>query len=128
MPIKKRAGCTSYASVDNDFLLYNKAVTTPVKTGGTTGRVLKKNGGNIKDLPLPASVINLANSFTNPKNGGCGCASSGMRKGGAVELAPFAAALAFLAARMSVDDKLNFNKLLGIKRSSTSSSSRSKKA
>lgn len=124
MPSKKSAGCTSYASVDNDFLLYNKAVTTPVKTGGT-GRVLKKNGGNLKDLPLPASVINLANSFTNGRsNGGCGCASSSMRKGGAIELAPFAAALAFLAARMAVDDKLNFNKLLGVKKSSTSSRSR----
>ena len=37
-------------------------------------------------------------------------------KGGAVELAPFAASLAFLAARMSMDDKLNFSNLLNFNR------------
>lgn len=42
--------------------------------------------------------------------GGCPTCNS-KTKGGAVELAPFAASLAFLAARMSMDDKLNFTNL-----------------
>ena len=55
--------------------------------------------------------------MTAAKGGNGGCSSCGTRggaKGGAVELAPFAASLAFLAARMAVDKELNFKKLLGM--------------
>ena len=68
-----------------------------------------KKGGNLdllsagKDLLYNTNAI-LANNllYESKKNGGCNC-SSKMRKGGAIELAPFAAAVALLAARYMAD-------------------------
>ena len=53
-----------------------------------------KQGGNL-DLLYKTNAL-LSN------NGGCGC-STNMKKGGAIELAPFAAAVALMAARYMAD-------------------------
>jgi hypothetical protein len=109
----KKAGCSSYASVSDDYILYNKSVK-PVSGGRKY-----KNGGNfMSSLPGAFQDATTAlNKMTATKGGNGGCTSCGNRggaKGGAVELAPFAASLAFLAARMAVDKELNFKKLLGM--------------
>lgn len=123
----KKAGCSSYANVSDDYILYNKSVK-PVSGGR------KSKGGNfLSSLP---SAFNDATAAINKMkiggNGGCSSCSSrggsrGGARGGAVELAPFAASLAFLATRMAVDKELNFNKILGMKKK-TSSSKTSKSA
>ncbi len=119
----KKAGCSSYANVSDDYILYNKSVK-PVSGGR------KSKGGNfLSSLP---SAFNDATAAINKMkiggNGGCSsCSSRGGARGGAVELAPFAASLAFLATRMAVDKELNFNKILGMKKK-TSSSKTSKSA
>lgn len=109
MSKSKKAGCSSYASVSDDYILYNKAVK-PVSGGA------KKKGGDFMGS-LPKAFDDVTKALTTPKtggNGGCAtCGSRGGSKGGAVELAPFAASLAFLAARMAVDKELNFKKLMG---------------
>lgn len=187
MPQRKKAGCNSYASVTDEYTLYNKeasAVVAPppaTKTGG-----VRRRGGNSSLTDALSSMSSLGvntntlsqgmNSLfgapeTAPaapsvtggnrrsKRGGSSCSAtryggfyeevppvsttqqstydgldtvtkmlmdpvknlststiggSRGRRGGAVELAPFAASLAFLAARMSMDDKLNFSKLLNL--------------
>lgn len=61
-------------------------------------------------------------------NGGCGCASGSMRKGGnitmpaGVELTPFISALALLGARMLADKNpsLNMSKIFGSNKPKTS--------
>lgn len=109
----KKAGCSSYASVKDDYILYNKSVK-PIAGGNKA----KKGGNFISSLPGAFKDATTAlNKMTAAKggNGGCSsCSSRGGAKGGAVELAPFAASLAFLAARMAVDKELNFKKLLGM--------------
>ncbi len=118
----KKAGCSSYASVSDDYILYNKA-TKPVSGGG---RKNKKGGDFMSSLPKAFDDVTKALT-TPPKtggNGGCSsCGSRGGSRGGAVELAPFAASLAFLATRMAVDKELNFKKLWGKVSSSTGKSS-----
>lgn len=193
MPQRKKAGCNSYASVTDEYTLYNKeastvvapatttkggvrrrggnssltdalssmssslgvnantlsqgmsglfgnaeATTTPATTqpvtggnrrnkrGGSSSCSATRYGGFYEEVPSSTDGLDtVANMFVNPvknlsnyataadatnKTGG-----SRHRRGGAVELAPFAASLAFLAARMSMDDKLNFSKLLNLK-------------
>lgn len=191
MPQRKKAGCNSYASVTDEYTLYNKdssvVVATPpaTKTGG-----VRRRGGNSSLTDALSSMSSSLGVSTNTlsqginslfgssdstpvtdqsvtggnrhsKRGGSSCSatryggfyeevaaphqSNGLdtvanmitdtakdvsssvfgetaksggsraRHGGAVELAPFAASLAFLAARMSMDDKLNFSKLLNLK-------------
>jgi len=214
---RKKAGCTSYANVTDDYMLYNAAVNNPasVKTTTTGGnkRSLKNRRGGTNDmqkdsvytlkthrggtndmqkdsvytlkthrggyegtnglqdsanalLGLSSGIMGAVNqglnqltgnqastippssgssvnspqfvSYTVPsvtsqvqqpqvvsKGGRGGCGTCGSKKGGAVELAPFAASLAFLAARMSMDDKLNFSNLLNFNDSVHSSTSRS---
>jgi len=117
----KKAGCSSYASVSDDYILYNKA-TKPV-SGGTKRRAKKGGADFMSSIPsalkdATAALSQLNPGTTAPTKGGKGgctsCQSRGGARGGAVELAPFAASLAFLAARMAVDKELNFNKLLGM--------------
>jgi len=84
----------------------------------------KSRGGNGDVIPSPSDMIASTpggqqnafeqglNSVLESSKGGSSCSAS--RRGGAIELAPFAASLAFLAARMSMDDKLNFSKLLNL--------------
>lgn len=107
----KKAGC-SYANVTDDYILYNKATTKPV----SGGRKAKKGGADFMSS-IPSALKDAANALNDMKkggNGGCSsCNSRGGARGGAVELAPFAASLAFLAARMAVDKELNFKKLMG---------------
>ena len=116
----KKAGCSSYASVSDDYILYNKA-TKPVSGGAK--RNSKKGGADfmssipsaLKDATTALSQLNPTPAATKGGKGGCNsCQSRGGARGGAVELAPFAASLAFLAARMAVDKELNFKKLLGM--------------
>lgn len=116
----KKAGCSSYANVTDDYILYNKAAK-PV-----SGGVKKAKKGGSTDLL--SSVSSLPKAFDDVskaiKGGKGGCNSCGSR-GGAVELAPFAASLAFLAARMAIDKELNFKKLMGkVTKTSKSASSR----
>ena len=65
--------------------------------------------------PAPASTpvaeVKTGGKRCNNRRGGCGCsASTSSLKGGYVELAPFAAATALLAARYVADlDDMNFN-------------------
>ena len=58
------------------------------------GNIKYKQGGKL-DLLYKTNAL-LSN------NGGCGC-STNMKKGGAIELAPFAAAVALMAARYMAD-------------------------
>ncbi len=117
----KKAGCSSYASVSDDYILYNKATSKPV-SGGAKRRT-KRGGADfmssipsaLKDATAALNQLSPTPAATKGGKGGCtNCQSRGGARGGAVELAPFAASLAFLAARMAVDKELNFNKLLGM--------------
>ena len=142
MPQRKKAGCTGYANVTDDYMLYNAATATPSKA---TGGVRRRRGGDNTQVPdfigkasdmlnslipqaaqlpqvpqvpqVPQAVTQTGGSR---RRGGCTSSCSASRKGGAIELAPFAASLAFLAARMSIDDKINFTKLLRLKSSKSS--------
>jgi hypothetical protein len=109
----KKAGCSSYASVSDDYILYNKSVK-PV----SGGRKAKKGGDFMSSLPGAfkdaTAALNNMNAVKGGKGGCNSCGARGGAKGGAVELAPFAASLAFLAARMAVDKELNFKKLMGM--------------
>lgn len=128
MPQRKKAGCTSYANVSDNYMLYNAATTETSKaTGGST----RRRGGNLglpdvigKASDMLGSLIPQASSVpqTGGRRGGC-TSSCSARKGGAIELAPFAASLAFLAARMSMDDKINFTKLLRLNSSKSTGKS-----
>lgn len=200
MPQRKKAGCNSYASVTDEYTLYNKeastvvapsapsapptttkggvrrrggnttstsntpsltgalssiGVNTPIlsqgmsglfgtadatptpptqpvtggnrrsKRGGSSSCSATRYGGFYEDVASQNSGLDtVANMLTNTTKSvsdslfGAETAKTGgsrHRRGGAVELAPFAASLAFLAARMSMDDKLNFSKLLNLK-------------
>ena len=190
MPQRKKAGCNSYASVTDEYTLYNKeasAVVAPTTTtkggvrrrggssltntvssmsspfgldtatfsqgmqsllgtsdatpppqnppvtggnrrskrGGSSSCSATRYGGFYEDVASQNSGLDtVANMLTNTTKSvsdslfGADTAKTGgsrHRRGGAVELAPFAASLAFLAARMSMDDKLNFSKLLNLK-------------
>lgn len=128
MPQRKKAGCTSYANVSDNYMLYNAATAETSKaTGGST----RRRGGNLglpdvigKASDMLGSLIPQAPSVpqTGGRRGGC-TSSCSARKGGAIELAPFAASLAFLAARMSMDDKINFTKLLRLNSSKSTGKS-----
>jgi hypothetical protein len=190
MPQRKKAGCNSYASVTDDYTLYNKEASTVVATtkggvrrrggnssltdalssmssslgvntntlsqgmtglfgtteatsqesttvtggnrrskrGGSSSCSATRYGGFYEEVPSTQlssdGLDTVANMLTNTTKSvsdslfGTDTAKTGgsrHRRGGAVELAPFAASLAFLAARMSMDDKLNFSKLLNLK-------------
>ena len=184
MPVqRKKAGCHNYANVNDNYMLYNAAVSTPSvvpKVGGRKGGRSYRGGNEGTPNGLEASanailglssgVLNTVNQgisqltsgnegfYNNPYHSSPGTPTSGNQqqgqpvqitpptgtpvqapqnpnqslkggrgrggcptcnsktKGGAVELAPFAASLAFLAARMSMDDKLNFSNLLNFNR------------
>lgn len=197
MPQRKKAGCNSYASVTDEYTLYNKeasAVVAPSAPPTTTKGGVRRRGGSsftntVSSMSPPfgldtatfsqgmQSLLGTSDATPTPppqnppvtggnrrsKRGGSSSCSatryggfyeevvpsqqgdgldtvanmltnttksvsdslfgtdtaktggSRHRRGGAVELAPFAASLAFLAARMSMDDKLNFSKLLNLK-------------
>lgn len=192
MPQRKKAGCNSYASVTDEYTLYNKeasAVVAPsAPTTTTKGGVRRRGGSSFTDAlssvssslgvntstlsqgmsgllgtadatPTPPTQPVTGGNRRSKRGGSSSCSAtryggfyedvasqnSGLdtvtnmlmnpvknlssyttgaetaktggsrRRGGAVELAPFAASLAFLAARMSMDDKLNFSKLLNLK-------------
>ena len=108
----KKAGCTNYAEVSDDYMLYNKAITTKggnrKKRGGDDstffGQALETAKGM---LQTPTST---STQQSTPSKGGCGSCSK--KRGGAVELAPFAAALAFLATRFATDKNFNLPKSL----------------
>ncbi len=122
MSQRKKAGCTSYANVSDNYMLYNAATVEPSKA---TGGARRRRGGNNDAPDVFTKASDMLGSLIPqvPKTGGRrgGCTSScSARKGGAIELAPFAASLAFLAARMSMDDKINFTKLLRLNSSKSS--------
>lgn len=131
---QKKAGCGSYSDINSDYMLYKNAITPPVKTGGSRKlkSAISRKGGNIVDDSINAfknlNISSLTSKIPFPKPGGCGSCETKSKKGGAIELAPFAASLAFLAARMSMDEKLNFSKLLNIKKPKTSRSTRSSRS
>ena len=137
MPQRKKAGCTGYANVTDDYMLYNAATATPSKATGGARR--RRGGDDTQPLPnligkasdmlnslipqaaqLPQVPQTVTQAGGSRRRGGCTSSCSASRKGGAIELAPFAASLAFLAARMSIDDKINFTKLLRLKSSKSS--------
>jgi len=139
MDVKKKAGCDTYASAtQGSFTLYDKILKTggakkkkmvkketkkPVKKGTKkpvkkeTKKPVKKGGNIIEDVTNTVkSITSLSPSSTTPTDTKGGSSLSKSKSGGAVELAPFAASLAFFAARMAVDKELNFRKLLGLKK------------
>lgn len=135
MPQRKKAGCTGYANVTDDYMLYNAATATPSKA---TGGARRRRGGNTQVPDFIGKASDMLNSLIpqapqatpqatpqtgGARRGGCTSSCSASRKGGAIELAPFAASLAFLAARMSIDDKINFTKLLRLKSSKSTDKS-----
>ena len=108
----KKAGCTDYADVSNDYMLYDKAVT---KTGGVK-RKSKKAGGTTFMDQLANNASKLLSAYA--KNGGC---DDCVKKGGSIELAPFAAALAFLATRFATDANFKLPKSTTNKKTTTTS-------
>jgi len=136
MSQRKKAGCTGYANVTDDYMLYNAASGVTPKTAGARRR---RGGDGFQDIlgqannVLSSLVPTVPQTFQPPSvsptttggsrrgRGGCTSSCSSARKGGAIELAPFAASLAFLAARMSMDDKINFTKLLRLNSSASKS-------
>jgi hypothetical protein len=82
---------------------------TPTSANNHQGQPVPTNPPTGTPVQAPQDPQQAAMKGGRPR-GGCPTCNS-KTKGGAVELAPFAASLAFLAARMSMDDKLNFTNL-----------------
>jgi len=104
----RKAGCMNYADVSNDYMLYDKAVT---KSGGTK----KKSGGTFMD-----DMVKQSSQFFNAYKKTAGCTNCSNKKGGGIELAPFAAALAFLATRFATDKNFKLPKSKSSKSKSSS--------
>lgn len=113
----KRGGCVNYADVSNNYMLYDKAITPT--TGGSKSR---RGGAWMDDMSniLKSSTAAISSTVNTPvkteggsrRRAGCETCKK-TKKGGAVELAPFAAALAFLATRFATDKNFNMNKMMG---------------
>lgn len=115
----KKAGCSTCANVNDDYMLFNNALTTggvkrlrkskpkAKKVEGALKPKVKKNGkkrgGAFMDQLLNSTSA-LSSALQQPQ---------AEVKGGAVELAPFAAALAFLATRFATDKNFNIKKMFG---------------
>ena len=151
----KKAGCGNYAEVSDNFMLFDKAVVPstggkarkskkskkakknpalkPKKYGKKKGGVFMSDMANttsnlLASLQPPvqatAQVSTPPSVQTPPAKGGAKrtCKSD---KGGGVELAPFAAALAFLATRFATDKNFKIKDVFG-KKKATKSKSKSK--
>jgi len=128
--LRRRGGCSTPAGVNDSYMLNDLLKTPPTSTGGslrrrggsclnpadvnssymldtpkTTGgtRRVRKGGNDLASQT--ASLISQTQALLSTK-GGCGCNSVGGKKGGSVELAPFAAAVTLLAARYFTDEQL----------------------
>lgn len=71
---------------------------------------------NVPETPATAKSATPGINGGRRSNGGCGCASNSLRKGGnlmpaGVELTPFISALALLGARMLADKNPSLNML-----------------
>lgn len=90
--LKTSGGCREFADVKSSYML------TETKGAGKHMKKTKK-GGDL--LSMGTNLLQKTTDLLNQKQqqGGCACSS---RKGGAVELAPFAAAVALMAARVMV--------------------------
>jgi len=151
----KKAGCGNYAEVSDNFMLFDKAVVPstggkarkskkskkakknpalkPKKYGKKKGGVFMSDMATttsnlLANLQPPvqatAQVSTPPSVQTPPAKGGAKrtCKSD---KGGGVELAPFAAALAFLATRFATDKNFKIKDVFG-KKKATKSKSKSK--
>jgi hypothetical protein len=153
----RKAGCTTYADVNSEYMLFPSATTQTPKTGGKKGGnsfakdlmsltdMLKQSkGGNkkggsfaedavsfLKNMSSTASTMASTQQSVTPSvpvattKAGCG---SCPKKGGAIELAPFAAALAFLATRFATDKNFDMKKIMKSTDKSMNSSSKSMKS
>ncbi len=149
--LKNRGGCSTPADVNASYMLNDLLKTPPTSKGGslrrrggnclnpadvnssymldtpkttTGGRRVKKGGNDLASQT--ASLISQTQSLLSSK-GGCGCNSVGGKKGGSVELAPFAAAVTLLAARYFTDEELmKRNPFMNFASSSKKRSSRNK--
>jgi hypothetical protein len=109
------------------------ATTATTPPTATTATLVKKGGrrGGCSTYADINSSYMISDTNTTAK-GGCGCrGSSNRRNGGAVELAPFAAAVALMAARYMTDVN-NFDDIIkpsskSSKKPSSKSSSKSSK-
>jgi hypothetical protein len=79
-----------------------ESVTAQAPTSQKGGTRKYKKGGNIDLLSTGKDLLTQTTNLLN-NTGGCGCSTKSMKKGGAIELAPFAAAVALLAARYMTD-------------------------
>ena len=147
---QRKAGCTNYADVTSDYMLFPSATAQPPTTGGKKQRGgnganmshinSQKLGGNGIDIgnfgatalsylstlqatPATSPATSQATPATPVSKAGCGSCA---KKGGAVELAPFVAALAFLATRFATDKNFDINTMM--KSKSSSKLSKSKKS
>jgi hypothetical protein len=122
----RKGGCVSYADVNSSYMI------TDAKKGGNRTRkggdllsmgqnLFNQINSSVQSTPQQALAPQaLAPQAVAPqavapqavapvktggnRRGGCGCSNSPrMRKGGAIELAPFAAAVALMAARYMTD-------------------------
>lgn len=84
--------------------------TTPTTTPSTTTK-----GGSRRGGMFPTNLTDTMNNLLQNKGGS-------KAKGGAVELAPFAAALAFLATRFATDKSFKLKDIFGRKKSSKTKS------
>ena len=141
----RKGGCSSYANVNDNYMIseVQKTGGRKNKKGGSfdllsTGNSLLKYLNNDATLPPPAPQAPQAPPAQpaqpapqaqpvvkgGNRRGGCGCSSSGtMMKGGTVELAPFAAAVALMAARLAVknmDEREKLSNYRSIKSASKS--------
>jgi len=114
---RKKGGC--YGSVSDNYMLLENAINQVKTSGGCREFADVKSsymltetkgaGKNIKKTKKGGDLLSMGNNLLQKttdllnqpqqKQGGCGCST---RKGGAVELAPFAAAVALMAARVMV--------------------------
>ena len=116
MGVKKTKGgvfMDNMASATSNLLSsmqQNLPTTTPTTTPSTTTK-----GGSRRGGMFPTNLTDTMNNLLQNKGGS-------KAKGGAVELAPFAAALAFLATRFATDKSFKLKDIFGRKKSSKTKS------
>jgi hypothetical protein len=89
----------------------------------TTTPPVATKGGSRRGGMFPPNLTDTMNNLF-PTKGGKNCKSC-KSKGGSLELAPFAAALAFLATRFATDKNFKMKDVFGMKSSKTKAKSKS---
>jgi hypothetical protein len=124
----RRKGGVDYASINDNYMLYNASAASAAKGGSCGNNRNTKKGGNVFDN-LGSSLNRMVNNVST-NSGGC-CGNKNSKKGGnVVALAPMLTSLVLLGARAATDKsfKQSMNKGLGsllVSKSSLKSKSKS---